>query len=187
MEYYWELRSKNAQNIKARMCPLYPHLTFSKILFAIITKRGKNFRPAFELYPPDSAPIIKGLIYLLSKNSVVFQFVWLLPREFLWFLMFEILGKGLGGVERQNLITICRKLDIRLIKPNIVSLLQNNNYFSHQKSFCHLWTFRLMSCVMRRANFLNRLQTFCIQIRRQPHQTAAWLTNSHVMHCFMKA
>ena len=23
MEYYWELRSKNAQNIKALMCPLY--------------------------------------------------------------------------------------------------------------------------------------------------------------------
>jgi len=23
MEYYWELRSKNAQNIKAQMCPLY--------------------------------------------------------------------------------------------------------------------------------------------------------------------
>ena len=147
MEYYWELRSKNAQNIKARMCPLYPHLTFSKILFAIITKRGKNFRPAFELYPPDSAPIIKGLIYLLSKNSVVFQFVWLLPREFLWFLMFEILGKGLGGVERQNLITICRKLDIRLIKPNIVSLLQiitifhTRNRFATSELFgwCHVW------------------------------------------------
>ena len=23
MEYYWELRNKNAQNIKALMCPLY--------------------------------------------------------------------------------------------------------------------------------------------------------------------
>ena len=23
MEYYWELRSKNAQNIRALMCPLY--------------------------------------------------------------------------------------------------------------------------------------------------------------------
>jgi len=23
MEYYWELRSKNAQNIKAIICPLY--------------------------------------------------------------------------------------------------------------------------------------------------------------------
>jgi len=23
MEYYWELRSNNAQNIKALMCPLY--------------------------------------------------------------------------------------------------------------------------------------------------------------------
>jgi len=23
MEYYWELRSKNAQNIKTLMCPLY--------------------------------------------------------------------------------------------------------------------------------------------------------------------
>jgi len=23
MEYYWELRSKNVQNIKALMCPLY--------------------------------------------------------------------------------------------------------------------------------------------------------------------
>jgi len=23
MKYYWELRSKNAQNIKALMCPLY--------------------------------------------------------------------------------------------------------------------------------------------------------------------
>jgi len=26
MEYYSELRSKNAQNIKTLMCPLYPHL-----------------------------------------------------------------------------------------------------------------------------------------------------------------
>ena len=25
MEHYWELRSKNAQNIKALMCPLYQH------------------------------------------------------------------------------------------------------------------------------------------------------------------
>ena len=25
MEYYWELRSKNAQNIKALMCPLYKY------------------------------------------------------------------------------------------------------------------------------------------------------------------
>jgi len=26
MEYYWELRSKNAQNIKALMYPLYSHI-----------------------------------------------------------------------------------------------------------------------------------------------------------------
>jgi len=26
MEYYWELRSKYAQNIKALMCPLYMHV-----------------------------------------------------------------------------------------------------------------------------------------------------------------
>jgi len=25
MEYYWELHSKDAQNIKALMCPLYHH------------------------------------------------------------------------------------------------------------------------------------------------------------------
>ena len=28
MEYYWELRSKNAQNIKAVMCPLYFYESF---------------------------------------------------------------------------------------------------------------------------------------------------------------
>ena len=30
MEYYWELRSKNAQNIKALMCPLYKNAPFEK-------------------------------------------------------------------------------------------------------------------------------------------------------------
>jgi len=30
MEYYWELRSKNAQNIKALMCPLYKMPPFEK-------------------------------------------------------------------------------------------------------------------------------------------------------------
>jgi len=28
MEYYWELRRKNAQNIKALTCPLYLYTTF---------------------------------------------------------------------------------------------------------------------------------------------------------------
>ena len=28
MEYYWELRSKNAQNIKALMCPLYGKMRY---------------------------------------------------------------------------------------------------------------------------------------------------------------
>ena len=30
MEYYWELRNKNAQNIKALMCPLYKNSPFEK-------------------------------------------------------------------------------------------------------------------------------------------------------------
>jgi len=30
MEYYWELRSKNAQNIKALTCPLYKNAPFEK-------------------------------------------------------------------------------------------------------------------------------------------------------------
>ena len=30
VEYYWELRSKNAQNIKALMCPLYKMPPFKK-------------------------------------------------------------------------------------------------------------------------------------------------------------
>ena len=36
MEYYWELRSKNAQNSKALMCPLQKQQTF---LF-IVRRRG---------------------------------------------------------------------------------------------------------------------------------------------------
>jgi len=35
MEYYWELRSKNAQNIKALMCPLYIDENFKKSLHLI--------------------------------------------------------------------------------------------------------------------------------------------------------
>jgi len=30
MEYYWELRSKNAQNVKALMRPLYKNAPFEK-------------------------------------------------------------------------------------------------------------------------------------------------------------
>jgi len=30
MEYHWELRSKNSQNIKALMCPLYKNVSFEK-------------------------------------------------------------------------------------------------------------------------------------------------------------
>ena len=30
MEYYWELRSKNAQNIKTLMCPLYMRTAHSR-------------------------------------------------------------------------------------------------------------------------------------------------------------
>jgi len=30
MEYYWELRSKNTQNIKAKMYPLYENALFEK-------------------------------------------------------------------------------------------------------------------------------------------------------------
>jgi len=30
MEYYWELRSKNAQNLKAKMYPLYMNARFEK-------------------------------------------------------------------------------------------------------------------------------------------------------------
>ena len=44
MEYYWELRSKNAQNIKALMCPLYYahrlHLALQDTLEANIVLRN---------------------------------------------------------------------------------------------------------------------------------------------------
>jgi len=45
MEYYWELRSKNAQNIKALMCPLYKNAPFEKEAWVgsrELTRKAKN-------------------------------------------------------------------------------------------------------------------------------------------------
>jgi len=80
MEYYWELRSKNAQNIKALMCPLYPHCDVNsrnphrkrKTFFSMSTTRlaepieGLNSSLALaarDLWPKKGRPIavVKGL------------------------------------------------------------------------------------------------------------------------------
>ena len=44
MEYYWELRSKNAQNIKALMCPLYKNRGGSSRRAAGLQPSLKNVR-----------------------------------------------------------------------------------------------------------------------------------------------
>jgi len=44
MEYYWELRSKNARNIKALMCPLYLQAG-SGFLSVWLTAGFANFKP----------------------------------------------------------------------------------------------------------------------------------------------
>jgi len=36
MEYYWKLRSKNAQNIKALVCSLQQHFQTVRIIYIII-------------------------------------------------------------------------------------------------------------------------------------------------------
>ena len=41
MEYYWELRSKNAQNIKALMCPLY-------MVSCVVVFDGRETRVAYN-------------------------------------------------------------------------------------------------------------------------------------------
>jgi len=40
MEYYWELRRKNAQNIKALMCPLYKNAQNIKALMCPLYKNA---------------------------------------------------------------------------------------------------------------------------------------------------
>jgi len=51
MEYYWELRSKNTQNIKALMCPLY----------------YRTLHKDYNMYPQP--PPFRKLLYLQMQNE----------------------------------------------------------------------------------------------------------------------
>ena len=67
MEYYWELRSKNAQNIKALMCPLYRYSRLSSASRRFASGLGSRF---FVNSIASSMRFSIGCLYL---SSIHFQ------------------------------------------------------------------------------------------------------------------
>ena len=60
MEYYWELRSKNAQNIKALMCPLY-------MVSCVVVFDGRETRVVYD----DTHHGLLGSCVNFSQTAVI--------------------------------------------------------------------------------------------------------------------